>query len=277
MAQKPKWLTKTTAIIKEKLEPGILDGGPAKPFVLPPVDSGLFTTYGFENYLKLKASPQLQADNLKGTAKLLYQQVEHWTELSPIHVEGREWAGIKVDQLADAIGVSTKQIQRLSRRPPFHTVTKLIDKRTRKLIRIGHPSDMTHEDFARIMVHDWRKATKREEQNGDFGLLVGMVKDSPRGLAPDVFRSVVANWTAFMAGVHFAIGMAEVDGDFFEEDPKKFEKKYFHYPAITVIRRFWPVALELYHMFIQENQAEGPILYSKLNKILMKHEILSSS
>jgi len=271
------WLDKVTAAAKEQFKKEMFEGEPAKPFVPPPVDSGKFTTYGFAEYQKLRKTPQPGPDELKGAAKGIYTQIKHWTEQSPIQAEGRNWAGIKLDDLTQAVGVSTKQVQRIVRKPPFHTATKLIDNRTRKLIRIGAPSDLTHEDFARIMVSDWRKTTGRKEAQSDFGLLVGMVKDAPKGLAPDVFRTVLANWSGFMAGVHNAISMASTDGDIFDNEPANFEKKYFHYQTITVTRRFWPVAIEFYHMFIQANQIEGPILYNQINKILMKHKIPSPS
>jgi len=271
------WLLKVTAAAKQQFKKEIFEGEPTKPFVPPPVDSGKFTTYGFEGYQKLRKTPQPGPDELKGAAKDVYSQVKHWTVQSPLQAEGRDWAGIKLDDLAQAVGVSTKQVQRIVKKPPFHTATKVIDNRTRKLIRIGAPSDLTHEDFARIMVSDWRKATGREGERSDFGLLVGMAKDAPRGLAPDILRTVVANWSGFMAGVHLAITLASVDGDTFDGDPKNFEKKYFHYPTISVTRRFWPVAIEFYHMFIQANQIGGPILYNQINKILMKHKIQSPS
>lgn len=269
------WLDKVTAAAKQQFKKEMFEGEPPKPFVPPPVDSGKFTTYGFAEYQKLRKAPQPGPDDLKGAAKDIYPQIKHWTKHSPIHAEGRDWAGIKLEDLAQAVGISTKQVQRIVKKPPFHTATKLIDNRTRKLIRIGPPSDMTHEDFARIMVSDWRQATGRQEERSDFGLLVGMAKDAPRGLAPDILRTVVANWSGFMAGVHLAITLASVDGDIFDDDPNNFEKKYFNYPTITVTRRFWPVAIEFYHMFIQENQIGGPILYSQINKILMKYKIQS--
>lgn len=271
------WLQKLTAVAKQQFKKEMFEAGPAKPFVPPPVDSGKFTTYGFEQYLKLCKTPQPGPDTLKDTAQKIYAQVKHWTELSPIHIEGRDWAGITLEDLAQAVGVSTKQVQRIVSKPPFHSITKVIEKRTRKLFRIGAPSDMTPEDFARIMVADWRKATGREEERSDFGLLVGMVKDAPTGLAPDILRTVAANWSGFSAGVDQAISEASVHGDYFDANPEHFEKKYLHYPAISVTRRFWPVAIELYHMFIQANLGEGPILYDQIDKILMKHEIQSPS
>jgi hypothetical protein len=269
------WLEKVTAAAKQHFKKEMFDAGPAKPLLPPPVDSGKFTTYGFEEYQKLCKTPQPGPDNLKGAAKDVYGQVKHWTALSPIHVEGRDWAGIKLDDLATAVGISTKQVQRIVSKPPFRSITKVIENRTRKLIRIGAPSDMTHEDFARIMVADWRRATGRDEKSSDFGLLVGMVKDAPTGLAPDILRTVVANWSGFSAGVDLAISVASVYGDGFDDNPENFEKKYFHYPAISVTRRFWPVAIEFYHMFIQENLTTCPILYDQIDKILKNHEVQS--
>lgn len=272
---KTGWLHKVTAAAKQQFKKEMFDGEPAKPFVPPPVDSGKFTTYGFEEYQKLSKTPQPSQEDLKGAAKEVFAQIKYWTELSPIHAEERDWAGIKLDDLAQAVGVSTKQVQRIANKPPFHTATKLIDKRTRKLIRIGLPSDMTHEDFARIMVSNWRKASGRKENKEDFGLLVGMVKDAPKGLAPDILRTLVANWSGFMAGVHLAVEVAKVEGDAIDGNPEHFKKMFFHYPAISVIRRFWPVGIEFYHMFIQENLTGGPILYDQINKLLNKHEIQS--
>lgn len=232
------WLKKLTAVAKQQFKKEMFEAEPAKPLVPPPVDSGKFTTYGFEQYQKLCKTPLPGPDTLSGTTKKIYGQVKHWTELSPIHAEGRDWAGITHEDLAQAVGVSTKQVQRIVSKPPFHTITKVVEKRTRKLFRIRAPSDMTHEDFARIMVADWRKATGRKEVRSDFGLLVGMVKDAPTGLAPDILRTVVANWSGFSAGVDLAISLASVYGDYFDDNPEHFEKKFFNYPAISVTRRF---------------------------------------
>jgi hypothetical protein len=78
-----------------------------------------------------------------------------------------------------------------------------------------------------------------------------------------------------MEGVHQAISMASVYGDDFDENPEHFEKKYFHYPVISVIRRFWPVAIEFYHTLIQDNLTTCPILYYQIDKIFKNHEVQS--
>ncbi|WP_417809491.1 hypothetical protein [Thioclava sp.] len=270
------WLVTTSKNLKEKLKSESVSEQPPSTLVLPPVDSGKLTTHSIENFLKLKEEKQRKRTDLKGAAKAMHFEIEKWTKLNPIVLEGRTWAGIDSENLADILGVTTKQVQRISKSNPFRTITKRIGGRSRKLIRICSPADLTNEDFARIMVAYWRSFSGRKETREQFGMLVGLAKDSPRGLAPDIFRTVTENWSSFMAGVHLAITIGSVDGDSFDKDPECFSKKFFHYPSISVMRRFWHVAVEQYQMLVQEKISEGPIIYNNINNIINEYIISSS-
>ncbi|MEP4988146.1 MAG: hypothetical protein ABJV68_10685 [Paracoccaceae bacterium] len=263
------WLADTTAKLKIAYKAEILDGAPPTPFIPPPIDSGYVSISGFQEYRKLRKQVLIQSKNMTANGRKLHHEVSKWTKKKPVHQEGRVWAGKTIGELALAVGISTKQVHRYAEKNPFRHVTKRIEGVKMKLLRIGEPSDLTDEDFARMMVKIWHKKTGQKETPNEFGLLVGMAKDTPRGLAPDVFRTVIENWSGFMAFVHMDISIGMEEGDYFDTDPDNFEKKFFHFPSISVARRFWPTAREFYLTMVQGEMGKGPNVYTQISNILI--------
>ncbi|WP_368184624.1 hypothetical protein [Aestuariibius sp. HNIBRBA575] len=263
------WLANITTKLKIEYKAEILEGAPPTPFVPPPIDSGYVSISGFQEYSKLKKQVLVQPNDMTANGRKLYHEVSKWTKKKPIHQEGRVWAGKTVAELALAVGISTKQVHRYTGKNPFRHATKRIEGVKMKLLRIGEPGDLTNEDFARMMVKIWRKKTDRMETSKEFGLLVGMAKDTPSGLAPDIFCTVIENWSGFMAGVHLAISSGMSFGDEFDTNPNNFEKKFFHHPSISVTRRFWPVAKEHYLIAVQGKIGKGPNVYTQISSILL--------
>jgi hypothetical protein len=279
------WLAVTTKSAKAELKSDLLSSQASnevesgKPFLAPPLDSGKTHIEHYGAWLEARAKSLRSYDDLNKSERALYDVVMELVKTEPYLAEERTWVARPQTFFAEKVSLSTKQVRRISHQNPFRWVLKKVSGKKMSLIRVGHPSDLTHEDCARIMVKDWEKLVGKAVKQKEFGCLVGISKESPEALAPDIFCTAVDNWTCFMAGVKLAISMASVEGDEFESDPSKFSEKYYQYPSITVIRRFWTVAKEQYSFKLQDwltSPKPCPDLCIKINKVMNKYNNISS-
>lgn len=112
------------------------------------------------------------------------------------------------------------------------------------LLRLGDPGPVTHRQIAKHMSNIWRQSLDgRSNTPKEFGLLIGLAKDWPEGQQVEVFKAVMKNWSGFMAGAKLEIASNGEGG----------EERYFKYPCISFMRRFWPIGIELWEM---EHQAK---------------------
>jgi len=190
-------------------------------------------------------------DKAKGASQASIDQfmalVASQIATAPLMREGHPWAARPQAWWAEGLGVTTRQVQRISRAAPVRFLTVLVDDIKMTVYRPGSMADKTPEDYARIMSAIWFKASGRRATCKEFGLLVGLAKCWPEGKAPYLFDLVLSNWGAFCAGADTEIycGMHGQPADQFKAPPEAFEKRHFAYPNIAYIRRFWWVALEM--------------------------------
>jgi len=223
-----------------------------KPWMLPPIPSGKIFTDGFSKYISAKEKPLKKKNELGLKQRELFELVEAKLAGAPIQVEDRIWANLSAEHIAKEIGVSVRHARRLYAENPFRHVVKSLDGKKTTLVRIAHPSDLTPEDQARMMVKFWKNQIGRTPSRHDFGCLVGIAKDLPTGTSYDIFRTVVLNWSPFMCGVKLAQNFGQYEGDHFDPNPENFYSRFLLYPNIGVIRRFIHVAVDLYMMALKD-------------------------
>ncbi|WP_037228339.1 hypothetical protein [Roseobacter sp. GAI101] len=278
------WLLGSTAVGKAILRADmVIDGeitahDPAKPWIAPPNPTGKFFSGGFEKYLKDLESPTKTKDKLNPTKQALYQLVINEIDEFPIEAEGRTWADLPAEKIAASLAISPDHARRLYRGSPFRHVIKMRKGKKTTLIRIGLASDLTHEDQARMMAKFWRNATGRNVDKKQFGLLVGIAKECPPALAFDIFRTIVSNWSPFMACVKVAQFIGQHDGDAYDQNKENFYTRFLRFPSISLFRRFTYVALDYYSMAVQGQLSETkcPDLCHRILKELNNINKLSS-
>ena len=240
----PDWLQKSSA--KGKAE--ILD---YKAKRAAGVKQTPFKASAASDVLKKHEKQLPTTDKAKGASQASIDQfmalVADQIATAPFMREGHPWAARPQAWWADRLGVTTRQVQRISRAAPVRFLTVLNDDIKMTVYRPGSMADKTPEDYARIMSAMWFKASGRRATGKEFGLLVGLAKCWPEGKAPYLFDLVLSNWGAFCAGADTEIycGMHGQPADQFKAPPEAFEKRHFAYPNIAFIRVFWWVALEM--------------------------------
>lgn len=103
------------------------------------------------------------------------------------------------------------------------------------IIRVGTPEPKTQRDYVNILATIWRQKIGRPIPADEIPLLWGLVADWPEGQAPALLSCVLDNWAGFMAGAHMEIERLGEAGF----------KRYYRYPSLPVIRRFYTAAVEL--------------------------------
>lgn len=256
-ASKTDWLSASTGAGKAEIVADLIIAGevtppnPEKPWVLPPVGSGMVFKDGFDKHMAAKAKKLKTKDDLRGARRSLYQLVEDELAQNPVNAEGRLWANLPAAKVSELLGVSRDHARGLHKSNPFRYAVKIIDGRKTTLIRIAHPADLTSEDQAKMMTAFWRKAVNRRESKSEFGMLKGIADDCPMGRSYDIFRTTVANWSSFMACVKIAQYLGQYEGDEYDQNPENFYSRFLVYPSISTIRRFVHVARDFYSISLQ--------------------------
>lgn len=220
-------------------------------WIAPAAQSGIGSTYWIKRFVAQEnADASAEPKPLKGLPSKLAGLVATILEQAPIEREGKQWAAGAKGWYCEQLGVSERQFQRIVKTASLLSRVKVVDGQRLVLLRPGLPSDRTPEDYARVMAREWktRVSDGKDVQPKEFGLLVGLAKDWGLITAPDMFITALENWPAFMAGVKGAIASAQVGGDDYEADPDKFVTRYYAFPSISVMRRFWQIGVELYFM-----------------------------
>lgn len=215
----------------------------------PPVGTGQVHVGHRKSYEKLKSQSARPYSMLKAREKALVDLVNGLVESEPYAAAGRMWAARPQSYFSEKLGVCGDQVRRIGKSIPLRSFDALKDGSRMTLLRVAPPSDLTAEDFARIMASEWRKRRERRANPTEYGCLVHIAKESPAGWAPDVFCTVLDNWSEFMAGTKLAIFLAGTgEGDVFDPDPAHFKEKFLLQPHIPTIRRFWHIAKDFYDM-----------------------------
>lgn len=249
MSNPPDWLKTSSAEGKaEMLEYKAKRAGAAKQTP--------FNASAASDVLKKYEKQLTSNDKAKGASQASIDQfmvlVGELIATDPFMREEHPWAARPQVWWADRLGVSTKQVQRISRAAPVRFLTVLIGDTKMTVYRPGSMTDKTPEDYARIMSKMWFKASGRRATGKEFGLLVGLAKDWPPGRSPFLFNLVLKNWPMFCSGMKQEIDLG-LDGEhWLYKDPAKFEHRYLRYPSIATIRLFWPTGMEMLLMYDQK-------------------------
>nr|WP_321454625.1 hypothetical protein [uncultured Cohaesibacter sp.] len=112
---------------------------------------------------------------------------------------------------------------------------------------------------------DWNLAKRTIKPNRrEYGCLCGLWELWPDGQQAKIFKKVLKEWHIFCAGMFWQQSFDEVEGE-------QAEKRFFHYPSITVIRRYHMVALEMIEIETQD-KGKNPLPWLKAkNPSLWKH------
>lgn len=161
--------------------------------------------------------------------------------------DGQVWAIRPLEDWAALVGVSTRTIIRMIKRPPIRSTRTRVEGKVATLLRVGEASPPTHREIAQQMARVWRSKVKRQVGSDAFGCLVGLAQEWPDGHQVSVFAMMLDDWANFMVGVGMEIAFqTEVEG------VAGLTKMHFKYPSIATLRRFHHVAFETWKMSLQE-------------------------
>lgn len=252
---KPAWTVVSAADeLPKKAKP------PAKTmtWTYPKVGTNQVSTYWAHKIRKDDAKfAAAQCEPLTGSQAQLRDLVVQIMADAPHIYDNKAWAAQPIACYAEALQVSERHVHRIIEAMPLRKLTIRVNGKRTTLMRWGGVQQLAADDLARILRSLWIKAEKPEPTRNQYGLLLGLARDWPYPYAPDLFKTVIDNWSVFMGGVKLYIDMAKEGGDFYEKNPSKFHQRFLSYPSLPVIRRFWPVAAATYTI-VAGNQAIVP-------------------
>lgn len=147
------------------------------------------------------------------------------------------WAAKPQRDWCHQLNFSVSTLNRLIKLPPVVRETRMIDGVKVTLLRIGKPGPETPYQIARKMACIWRKHFDgRTTTEREFGCLMGLAEDWPKGKQVEIFKTIMGNWGGFMAGVK----LSTYGTDAMEKD------RFYRLPSISVMRRFHAVGVEQY-------------------------------
>lgn len=204
--------------------------------------------------------------------------VQKCIEDEPFETEGKIWARKPRAWFAQQLGISERQVQRIVAEGPFKGQTKIVDDKKVYCLRVAPKYDLSDEDAARIMANEWKKHTKDAENESvkvvsrqKFGQLKGLAVKWGSYYAPDVFVTILNNWSGFNACCSIHIELGKAYGDSFNSNKYTFKKRFYKYPSIAVMLRFheagWEVFEHLMHMQHFGKSSELKIRPDALNKL----------
>jgi len=201
--------------------------------------------------------------------------VEELMAKEPYEAFGLIWAARHQDYYCEKLDTSPATIRRLIADKPFvrkqkmvgtgpiviNGTTQIAGPKKLTLLRIGEapPKDVADE-AKRVMITIWDKAmgkpiTEREGRclwgmAGDVMKLlaeVGLPAELGGELAIAVFKLALADWQQVASGIKLAMHIQP-----------NCTPKFYKYPSITVIRRFWKAAVYAYVQAAQSKDVKVP-------------------
>lgn len=199
---------------------------------------------------------------------------------SPVERGGFRWAAMPQPEMCKHVGVSLATLRRMISQPPFVRERAQIDGRNFTLLREGEPGQMTPKHLANSMskaLRDYRRKCRaaliheRETLVGgcddpavavriekidallekmpdltthpEYGLINGLMEVWPDGHQLAIFKLVLSDWPAYMAGQKIEVWKTYSDRELF-----------FEFASMSVLRRYPQPAVELY---VMEQQARA--------------------
>ena len=165
---------------------------------------------------------------------------------SSMDFEGFIWAAIKQAIWCETLGISDRTLRDLAKYPPIvQTKTKTTWGSPIVLYRVGPEPHKSHRHIANIMGSIFKKKLGLSSLDTTlWGCLNGLAQDWPEDDQIAIFEMVMNNWSGFMGIVKFVE----------PETPHK--GKYYEFPTITLIRKYWPLAVDMYATELQAKHQE---------------------
>jgi hypothetical protein len=192
-----------------------------------------------------------------------------------------DWATRPQEYYAETLGVSTKTIQTLTRGEPFVTKCKSKDGGgLRWLVRVGQKVQDA-DDWRRILSKVWRdwqenppawaltKPNKGKDEAvsyKDGACFWYLAQDLPGELALALLKYAIKNqetWTKVATAAKLA-----------GEGVTGYKIRYWDFPNVGLLRRFYRAAFNAYVMDVQEGNIKPPEGWEALNKPAVSAAIL---
>ncbi len=180
--------------------------------------------------------------------------------------DGKTWVLRSRKEWADLVGVALPTITSLSNIPPIEKLVKLVDNSkglpvkamALRIMRDGDKQTKSVRDLARVMQHLYNEKTGQKITREQFGMLNGLAKDWPEGYQIEIFKHVISTdgWCSYMAALSLHIDLlTEAEGE------KGHTKRYYRFPSIPVLRKYWQVAADAYKSDMQQKGSDPAFPY----------------
>jgi hypothetical protein len=243
---RPKIAWATTSTTEKKLSKSTKNKT-LKNWVFPDPGTSQVSNYWAEAIKDRDAQfAEALSKEFAGSEAALRDLVIELMQTNPVIHDGLVWAAQPIGSYAETLKLSERHTTRLIKKLPLRRL--VIKREGTKVMHLRWGGEQRHaaDDLARIMRNVWKKAGKPKPTPKEYGMLIGLARDWPYPYAPDLFKTVIDNWSVYMSGVKIHIELGKQSGDDYEKDPAKFHQRFLKYPSISVIRRFWTVAPETY-------------------------------
>lgn len=190
------------------------------------------------------------------------------SDLLPIEGQenvGRIWVVKSRNEWADLLGVSPPTITNHYKIPPLEGTVFLVEneqgKRVKGLaLRLLQPGERPLQDFrdnARIMEALFKKFTEHRVTKAQWGMLNGLAGEWPDGHQIDIFKHLLSTegWISFMAALDQHIAVQN------ETEAKEYEKRFYRFSSINVMRAFPKVAADVYKSDMQQKGKDPAFPY----------------
>jgi hypothetical protein len=204
-------------------------------------------------------------ERLNRFADLIAETIKAGDPLYVQMFEGFVWVALAQPAWCEKLGISDHTLRDLAKCPPIVS-TKTVNDEGKPLVlyRLGEKSHESARHLANKMAKAYReKYGIKRLRPSDWGCLVGLAGVWPDGVELEIFRSVLKDVGAFMAGVRWA-------------DPDcPHSIRFYQWVPIPLIRKYPHVALEMYIIGIQAaGQTPPPSIAALHPNIWPKHQLV---
>ena len=167
---------------------------------------------------------------------------------SSMDFEGFIWAAMSQSIWCEGLGISDRTLRELAKHPPIVKTKTVTGYGTPMVLyRIGTEPHQSHRHVANIMGRYFRKKYARPRlEPRAYGCLIGLAEEWPQGVQIAIFKTVLSNWSEFMAGVKFM------------EPGTPHAINFYQFPVIALIRKHHAVGLEMHANKLQGLDQEFP-------------------
>lgn len=188
-------------------------------------------------------------ERLERFANLVAETITAAHPLTMKLFEGFAWAAMPQPAWCEKLEISDRTLRELAKCCPPIVSTKTVNEDGKPIVlyRLGSEPHKSPKHLANIMAKLFRQkyGVKRISPH-NWGCLIGLAGVWPDGVQVDIFRTVLADFKAFMAVVK------GIDPDC----PHSI--KYYEWLPIPLLRKYHSIALELYIAELQEAGKDPP-------------------